>query len=66
MLQFPKTNEWEEIIKYAETPKKDFEEIRNSKPTKEIIQRAFSDLLENIKFKNCTVNTGYLNALGIK
>jgi hypothetical protein len=66
MVQFPKTKEWEEIIKYAETPKKNFEEIRNAKPGKLIIQKAFSDLLENIKFKNCTVNTGYLNALGIK
>jgi aryl-phospho-beta-D-glucosidase BglC (GH1 family) len=66
MLQFPKTNEWEEIINYAEAPKKDFEEIRNSKPNKEIIHRAFSDLLENIKFKNCNINEGYLKALGVK
>jgi len=66
MIQFPKTKEWEEIIKYAETPKKNFEEIRNAKPSKEDIQKAFSDLIENIKFKNSTVNNGYLKALGIK
>ena len=35
MVQFPKTKEWEEIIKYAETPKKNFEEIRNAKPHKQ-------------------------------
>ena len=66
IVQFPKTKEWEEIIKYAETPKKNFEEIRNSKPSKEVIQKAFSDLLENIKFKNCVVNEGYITALGVK
>lgn len=66
IVQFPKTKEWEEIIKYAETPKKNFEEIRNSKPSKEVIQKAFSDLLENIKFKNCVVNEGYIAALGVK
>lgn len=66
MVQFPKTKEWEEIIKYAELPKKNFEEIRNSKPDREIIKKALSDLLENIKFRNCTVNKGYLKALGSK
>ena len=66
MIQFLKTKEWEEIIKYAETPKKNFEEIRNAKPTKQVIRKALSDFLENIKFKNCTINESYLNALGIK
>jgi len=66
MVQFPKTKEWEEIIKYAELPKNNFEEIRNAKPDREIVKKALSDLLENIKFKNCEINKGYLKALGIK
>lgn len=63
MVQFSKTNEWEEIIKYAETQKKNFEEIRNAKPDRAIVKKALSDLLENIKFKNCKINKGYLRAL---
>jgi hypothetical protein len=66
IVKFPKTKEWEEIIKYAETPKKNFEEIRNAKPDREIVRKALSDLLENTKFKNCEVNRGYLKALGVK
>ncbi|MCL4551287.1 MAG: glycoside hydrolase family 5 protein [Bacteroidetes bacterium] len=66
MVSFPKTKEWDEIIKFAEGPRKNFEEIRKSKPTPEIVKKAFSDLLENVKFKNCTINSGYLNALGLK
>ena len=66
MVQFPITSEWEEIIKYAETPKKNFEEIRDAKPSKEVIQKALSDLVENIKFKNCIINISYLQALGVK
>jgi hypothetical protein len=66
MVKFPKTKEWEEIIKYAESPKKNFEEIRNAKPDREIVKKAISDLLENIKFNNCEINKGYLKALGIK
>ena len=66
MVQFVKTKEWDEIIKYAELPKNNFEEIRNAKPEREIIKQALSDLLENIKFKNCEINKGYLKALGVK
>lgn len=66
MVQFIKTNEWEEIIKYAELPKKNFEEIRNAKPDREIVKKALSDLLENVKLKNCEINKGYLKALGIE
>lgn len=65
MVQFTKTKEWDEIIKYAETPKKNFEEIRKAKPSREVVKKALADLLENIKFKNCTVNQGYLKALGL-
>lgn len=66
MVQFKKTSEWEEIIKYAETQKNNFEEIRNAKPEKLIIQKALMDLIENIKFKNCEINDDYLKALGVK
>jgi hypothetical protein len=65
MIQFVKTKEWEEIIKYAETPKKNFEEIRKAKPSRQTIKKALDDLLENIKFKNCTINQGYVKALGL-
>jgi len=66
IVSFVQTDEWKQIIKYAETPKKNFDEVRKAKPPREIVKKAFSDLLENIKFKNCTVNKGYLNALGMK
>lgn len=65
MVQISKTKEWDEIIKYAETPKSNFEDIRNLRPNKDIIKKALSDLLENIKFKNCIINKGYLKALGV-
>ncbi len=66
IVSFAQTEEWKQIIKYAETPKKNFEEVRKAKPSHEIVRKAFADLLENIKFKNCTINSGYLNALGVK
>jgi hypothetical protein len=65
MVQFVKTKEWDEIVKYAETPKKHFGEIREAKPPREVVKKALADLLENCKFKNCTINQGYLKALGL-
>lgn len=65
-VSFAKTKEWDEIIKFAEGPRKNFEEIRKSKPSPEVIRKALAELLENIKFKNCSINSGYLNALGLK
>lgn len=66
IVSFPITNEWKKIIEYAETQKKNFEEIRKSKPSIEVIKKALADLLENIKFKNCSANAGYIKALGLK
>ncbi len=65
-VSFKKTDEWKEIVKYAEGSRKNFEEIRKNKPAKDVIRKALDDLIENIKFKNCSVNNGYLKALGLK
>lgn len=65
MVQLVKTKEWDAIVKYAETPKKHFGEIREAKPPREVVKKALADLLENCKFKNCTINQGYLKALGL-
>lgn len=66
IVSFHQTDDWKKIVAYAEAPKKNFEEIRKAKPSRAVVSKAFRDLLENIKFKNCKVNTGYLKALGVK
>jgi endoglucanase len=58
--------EWDAIIGFAEGPRTTFEEVRKNRPAKEKVQKALSDYLERIKFANCRVNRGYLNALGLK
>ncbi|MFA7227945.1 MAG: glycoside hydrolase family 5 protein [Melioribacteraceae bacterium] len=64
IVSFKQTDEWKQIVKYAELPKKNFEEIRKAKPSREVVRKALAGLLENIKFKNCRKNDGYLKALG--
>jgi endoglucanase len=66
IVSFAITDEWKKITDYSESPRKNFEEIRKTKPSTSIVKKAFADLLENIKFKNCSANSGYIKALGLK
>ncbi len=66
IVSFFKTAEWDSIIQYAEGSRKNYEEIRKNKPAAAVVDKALADLLENIKFKNCQANPGYIKALGLK
>ena len=58
--------EWDTIVRFAESPRITFEDVRKSRPAKERGQKALNDYLERIKFANCRINQGYLKALGLK
>lgn len=61
-----KPAEWDAIISFADHPRTTFEEVRKNRPPKEKIDKALTAYLEQIKFKNCAINNGYLKALGLK
>ena len=61
-----KPADWDSIVVFADHPRASFEEVRNNRPPKEKINKALSDFLEQIKFKNCKVNQGYLKAIGLQ
>jgi endoglucanase len=58
--------EWDAIVGFAEGPRTTFEELRKNRPAKEKVRRSLNDYLERIKFANCRINRGYLNALGLR
>jgi aryl-phospho-beta-D-glucosidase BglC (GH1 family) len=58
--------DWDAIIGFADHPRTTFEEVRKNRPPKETIRRALRDYLDAIRFRNCRINEGYLNALGLK
>ncbi|MFA6542075.1 MAG: glycoside hydrolase family 5 protein [Bacteroidota bacterium] len=66
MVSVARTAEWDSIITYAGKPRTSYKEIREAKPSRDVIQKAFADYLKNCSFDNCTVNEGYLKALGLK
>jgi hypothetical protein len=58
--------EWETIVSFAEGPRTTFEEVRKHRPSREKVQQALSGYLKQMKFANCRINRGYLEALGLK
>lgn len=55
------------IIKtYAEGDRVSYDDLRKNRPDAKIVRKILDEYLENILLKNCTVNPGYLNALGMK
>jgi len=66
IASFARTAEWDSIIAYTKSSRKPFDYDASHRPSKTVVKKAMADLLENIKFKNCTINEGYLKALGVK
>ncbi len=66
IVTFAKPQYYDEIIKYADTSRAKFDEIRKARPANmEQIKQALNGFLENCTFKNCLENTGYIKALGL-
>lgn len=61
-------SDWDKIVEFAKLPRgmAHVQERLKSRPEQETINRAFTELLENIRLEKCRVNEGYLRALGMK
>ncbi len=66
VVSIKKPDEYDLLINYASLPRTTYEEIRNNRPDIVKIKAALNEYLENIKLKNCEINYGYLEALGLK
>jgi endoglucanase len=65
IVTFSKPAYYDSVISYANTPKKDFEDIRNHRTANiNEIKKALDGFLENCRLKNCIQNPGYIKALG--
>ena len=60
--------DWPAIVEYAKLPRGTghVEDRLKVRPDQQTINRAFTELLENIELSKCRVNNGYLKALGLK
>ena len=58
--------DWSIVTKFAALPRTTWGQIRTTRPSTETGRELLKQLLENIQFKNCKVNAGYISALGLK
>lgn len=66
MMMVPSPKNWNMIVDYTQKDRSDFSKIREARPDQELVKNALEELLENIKYKNCIKNEGYIKALGLK
>ena len=65
IVRFTKPAGFDSVIHYAETPKKNFADVRKYRPQNITpIKQALKDYLKQCLFENCLPNTGYMEALG--
>jgi endoglucanase len=67
-VQFKRPQHWDEIVAFGQTDRSlgNIERSLKARPPNEHSKIAFRELLDNIQFKNCAVNEGYMKALGLK
>jgi len=66
IVTFVKPEYWDEIKEYADNAGTGFNERRAKRPNPQHVQAALQGFLQNCRFENCTVNDGYLQALGLQ
>ena len=58
--------DWEKIVQFSETPRTFYQEIRNARPDPTITRTTMMNFIEACKLKNCVVQDGYIQSLGMK
>lgn len=66
MMGVETPEEWEEVMKYAETPHHTFSEIRDAKPDREKAQVALDKYIRQCRFENCVPQVSYISSIGLK
>lgn len=62
-IQMPE--EWEEVVKFAETPHHTFAEIREANPDRMKAQVALDKFIEQCKTANCIPQENYIHSMGL-
>lgn len=66
VVSVPKSEAWDAVIAFANSPRASLAEIRAHRPAHVVIHQALDELLTNIRFENSLPNVGYIQALGLE
>ena len=65
MNAFAEPENWDKVVEFSECDRSDFFKIRANRPNQEEMRKALLDLIENIKFKNCTPIVDYIESMNL-
>ena len=57
---------WDEVQRFAESPRSTYTEVREAWPSLETARSAIAGLLEAVKFSNCVPQEGYIRSIGLE
>lgn len=57
---------WANIVYFSEAPRASYKEVRDARPDQAMARKAMMDFIEACKLKNCVVQEGYIQSLGMK
>lgn len=66
MLNIPMPTYWETIMNYTNSERSTYDSIRARRPVQDSVRAALLQYVENLKFRNCEINPGYIRAMGMK
>lgn len=57
--------DWQTVIDFVEADRSTYKDIRDARPNQAAARKILLDYIENCKFNNCSINEGYIRALGL-
>ena len=66
MLAFKTPASWDSIVKFSETSRGSFKEIRDARPSQAESWKAMTDFLEAIRFARCQPQEDYITSMELK
>ena len=58
--------EWEEVVRYAESPHHSYAELRDAKPDRAKAQAALDKFIVQCRHENCVPQVSYIKSIGLK
>jgi hypothetical protein len=66
MVVINKPDDWKIIQNYIDADRNSFSKIIKNRPSQDSVKTILNAFIERMKFKKCTINEGYIKALGMK
>ena len=66
MVSIKEPKYWNMIVEFTLQDNSSFAKILKNRPSQDTVRMSMDELIQNMKFSNCKINKGYIEALGMK